>query len=101
MGYIICAIAFFILGRKYQELTDLMMARRISKMVVQREKIAKEKEEYEKWIEQDKRIGEMMTRKGKEKNDNRSIYRTSGTRENLSYDPDGIEEDEERERGIC
>lgn len=61
------AIAMFIvggffgwkIGRRYQDFQELMLARRISKLVVQREKFAKEQEEYEKWERDDARIGKV------------------------------------------
>lgn len=61
------AIGMFILGsfvgwkvgRRYQDFQELMLARRISKLVVQREKFAKEQAEYEKWERDDDRIGKV------------------------------------------
>lgn len=46
-------------GRRYQDFQELMLARRISKLVVQREKFAKEQVEYEKWERDDARIGKV------------------------------------------
>lgn len=61
------AIVMFILGglvgwkvgRRYQDFQELMLARRISKLVVQREKFQKEQSEYEKWERDDERIGKV------------------------------------------
>lgn len=61
------AIVMFILGgfvgwkvgRRYQDFQELMLARRISKLVVQREKFQKEQAEYEKWERDDDRIGKV------------------------------------------
>ncbi|KVV25792.1 hypothetical protein WK79_10915 [Burkholderia ubonensis] len=58
------AIALFILGlfvgikfgRRYQDFQDLMLARRVAKIVDQRDRFAKEQQEYEKWERQDERI---------------------------------------------
>lgn len=46
-------------GRKYQDFQDLMLARRVAKIIDQREKFAKEHQEYEKWERQDERIGKL------------------------------------------
>lgn len=58
------AVALFILGcfvgwklgRRYQDFQDLMLARRVAKIVDQRDRFAKEQGEYEKWERQDERI---------------------------------------------
>lgn len=47
------------IGRRYQDFQDLMMARRVAKIVDQRERFAKEHEEYAKWERQDERIGKV------------------------------------------
>lgn len=44
-------------GRRYQDFQDLMLARRVAKIVDQRERFAKDHDEYEKWERQDERIG--------------------------------------------
>lgn len=70
MQYIIIAlVALFLgfkLGRKYQDFQDLMLARRVSKLVIQREQLAKEQEDYERWERQDRRLGKLMERSEKE-----------------------------------
>lgn len=43
-------------GRKYQDFQDLMLARRVAKIIDQRDKFQKEQQEYEKWERQDERI---------------------------------------------
>jgi hypothetical protein len=43
------------LGRKYQDFSDLMLARRIAKMVEQRDTVAKDREDFERWERQDRR----------------------------------------------
>lgn len=57
---IVYIIVFFVagwkLGRKYQDFQDLMLARRVSKLVVQREQLAKDKTDYERYEEVEKRI---------------------------------------------
>lgn len=63
MGYILIGIACFIVGRKYQELADLMMARRIAKLVEQRNKVADEKEQFDRYVERDQRIGKVLKAK--------------------------------------
>lgn len=65
------AVGIFVgwkLGRKYQDFQDIMLARRVAKLVEQREKIQKEKEQYEMWEQQDMRIGAKM-REGAAQND--------------------------------
>lgn len=61
MQYIIIAVVMlwvgWRLGRKYQDFQDLMIARRVAKLVDQREQVSKEREQYEKWAERDRRIG--------------------------------------------
>lgn len=65
MGYIICSIIFFWvgwrLGRKYQDFEDIMMARRIAKLIEQREQIGKERTDFDRWEKQDKRMGKILT----------------------------------------
>lgn len=50
------AFAFFKIGRKYQDFQDLMLARRVAKLVDQRERFQKEQIEYDKYERQDERI---------------------------------------------
>lgn len=52
----------FKLGRKYQDLQDLMLARRVAKLVGQREQLDKEREDYEHWVKQDKRIAKTLAK---------------------------------------
>lgn len=60
MQYVlIAAVMFWLgwrLGRKYQDFQDLMIARRVAKLVDQRDQVSKEREQYEKWAERDRRI---------------------------------------------
>lgn len=60
MGYIVVAIVCFYtgykIGRKYQDFTDLMMARRMAKIIDQRDQLEKERKEYERWERQEKKI---------------------------------------------
>lgn len=48
---LIVMIISFKLGRKYQDFADLMLARRVSKLISQREQIRKEQEEWNKEME--------------------------------------------------
>lgn len=61
MQYVIVGLVMFWmgwrLGRKYQDFQDLMIARRVAKLVDQREQVAKDREQYEAWAERDRRIG--------------------------------------------
>lgn len=67
-AYIIIAVLFFLIGRKYQEFSDLMLARRISKMVRTSEKIASDVEQYEKAVRIDNKLSKRNQRieKGEE-----------------------------------
>lgn len=60
MQYILIAIAClyvgFKLGRKYQDMQDLIVARRVAKLVDQRQQLAKERDDYDRWEQQDKRL---------------------------------------------
>lgn len=64
MEYIIIAIVMFYvgwkLGRKYQDFQDIMIARRVAKIVEQREQVNRERENFEKWERQDKRLKKVM-----------------------------------------
>lgn len=64
MSYIlIAAVMFFLgwkLGRKYQDFQDLMLARRVAKLVSQREQLQKEREQFAIWEEQDLKIGKVL-----------------------------------------
>ncbi|MNP40914.1 hypothetical protein D3C76_1345860 [compost metagenome] len=68
------AIVMFVLGgfvgwkvgRRYQDFQELMLARRISKLVIQRDKFAKEQDEYERWERQDERIRKVNSKIGDE-----------------------------------
>lgn len=59
--FILGMFAGYKFGRKYQDFQDLMLARRVAKIIDQREKFAKEHEEYEKWERQDERIRKVNT----------------------------------------
>lgn len=50
------------LGRKYQDFQDIMLARRVAKIVDQRERFEKERAEYEKFEKQDERIRKVNER---------------------------------------
>lgn len=54
--FLLGAFAFFQIGRKYQDFQDLMLARRVARLVIQREKFQKDQDEYEKYERQDERI---------------------------------------------
>lgn len=66
MGYIVCAFAFFWVGLKYGELRDIMLARRISRLVAQQQGVQKDQEDYERWQRQDKRIGKRQRERERE-----------------------------------
>lgn len=53
---IVCLFLGWKLGGRYRDFADLMLARRVAKLVDQREKFAKEQSDYEKWERQDTRI---------------------------------------------
>lgn len=57
--FILGGIVGWKVGRRYQDFQELMLARRISKLVVQRDKFTKEQVEYEKWERDDARIGKV------------------------------------------
>lgn len=59
LTFVLGGILFWKLGRRYQDFQELMLARRISKLVAQREKFSKEQAEYEKWERDDDRIGKV------------------------------------------
>ncbi|MGO0063939.1 hypothetical protein ACTID9_28725 (plasmid) [Brevibacillus fluminis] len=73
MGYVVCFFMAFFLGRKYQELMDLMMARRIAKMVSQSEQIAKEKAEYDRAVALDRRYHKKMFEEKNEEAEEKAI----------------------------
>lgn len=66
MGYLVALIFGLFLGAKYQELRDLMLARRIAKMVSQSEQIAKERAQYDKAVALDKRIHDKLYAEGEQ-----------------------------------
>lgn len=60
MGYLVAFIFGLILGAKYQELRDLMLARRIAKMVSQSEQIARERAQFDRAVALDKKFHDKM-----------------------------------------
>lgn len=54
--FVLGLFAGYKFGRRYQDFQDLMLARRVAKIIDQREKFQKEQQEYEKWERQDERI---------------------------------------------
>lgn len=56
LGFLVGGVVFWNLGRRYQDFQDLMLARRVSKLVVQREQLAKEQADYERYERQDARL---------------------------------------------
>lgn len=56
------AFAFWHLGRRYQDFQDLMFARRVAKLIDQRDKFQKEREEYDKYERQDERLRKVQER---------------------------------------
>jgi len=55
--YIIAtAVIFWKLGRRYQDFQDLMLARRVSKIVMQREQFEKDHSDYERFEAIEKRM---------------------------------------------
>lgn len=71
------------LGRKYQDLQDLMIARRVAKLVDQRDQVSKERDQFERWERQDQRIKRVME---SDEDDDRSVSRNARSRENVSND---------------
>lgn len=63
MLYIVIALLMFFLGwklgRRYQDFQDLMLARRVAKLVAQREQLEKEQAQFQIWERQDQRIGRL------------------------------------------
>jgi hypothetical protein len=53
---ILCTWVGFVFGKKYQDFMDLLLARRVAKLIEQRDSIQKDREQFERWEEQDKRI---------------------------------------------
>lgn len=70
MGYIITGLVMLFmgwkLGRKYQDLQDIMLARRVTKIIEQGNSLQREKEQYEKWQKQHERITNFMDKDGAE-----------------------------------
>jgi uncharacterized membrane protein len=56
VAFLIGSFAFFKIGRKYQDFQDLMLARRVAKLVDQRDRFQREQVEYEKYERQDEHI---------------------------------------------
>lgn len=60
MGYIVLAcIAAFVgwkCGRKYQDFQDIMLARRVAKIVEQGRALQHDKEQYQRWQKAETRI---------------------------------------------
>jgi hypothetical protein len=100
MEYIMIAIVMFFLGwklgRKYQDFQDLMIARRVAKLVDQRETVSKERDQFERWERQDKRLRNIR----EDDNDDRSVSRTAGDGKNISNDAGSSETHEKRYSGI-
>lgn len=65
MGYlfvfIITAIIFSKVGVKYGELRDLMLAKRISKMIINQQQVAKDMEQYKQYVRADEKLAKVMT----------------------------------------
>lgn len=70
MGYLVTAlVVFFVgwkLGRKYQDLQDIMLARRVTKIIEQGNSLALEKEQYKKWQAQDERVRKVIEKEVEE-----------------------------------
>lgn len=100
MQYILIALVMFwlgwMLGRKYQDFQDLMIARRVAKLVDQREQVSNERDQYEKWERQDNRIKRVM----EDDEDDRSIHRNARARQNVSNDKVSDQAYEERNSSI-
>lgn len=64
MGYLIASAVFFFvgwkLGRKYQDFQDIMLAKRIAKMIDQRNTLEKEREAYARYERLDEKYGKTM-----------------------------------------
>lgn len=56
IGFLVGGYVFWKLGRKYQDFQDIMLARRIAKIIEQGEQLNKDKEQFDKWERQDKRM---------------------------------------------
>lgn len=102
MQYIIVAAVMFWLGwrlgRKYQDFQDLMIARRVAKLVDQRDLVEKEREQYERWERQDRRHKRKLEME--DDIDDRSVSRSTRARQDLLDDENGIEAHEERHPGL-
>lgn len=63
MAYVIWGVALFFvgwkLGRKYQDLQDLLLAKRVTRIMEQGKMLAKDKEDYERWVRQDEKLAKM------------------------------------------
>jgi len=53
------------LGRKYQDMQDLMLARRVSRIMEQGKMLAKDKDDYERWMRQDDKLARLREEGGK------------------------------------
>lgn len=53
---IVMLFAGFKLGRVYQDFQDIMLARRVSKLVSQREQLSKEQDDYDRAVKLDRKI---------------------------------------------
>lgn len=63
MSYVVWGIVLFWvgwkLGRKYQDLQDIMLAKRVARILDQGKMLAKDKEDYDRWVRQDEKISKM------------------------------------------
>lgn len=57
---LITAVIVWKVARKYQDFSDLMLARRIAKMVEQRDRVTKDIDDFARWERQDKRLAKKM-----------------------------------------
>lgn len=100
MEYVLIAVVMlwtgWKLGRKYQDFQDIMLARRVAKLVDQREQLTKERENFDRWERQDKRYQRAMG----VSDDDRSISGATGHGQNVPHDADRAEAYEERHSGI-
>lgn len=60
---LVVAFMFWKLGRKYSDFQDIMLARRVAKLVSQREQISKDQVDYERAVEIDRKIARREKRK--------------------------------------
>ncbi|MCL6456520.1 MAG: hypothetical protein K6T85_00795 [Gorillibacterium sp.] len=89
MGYIVIGFTFFWLGLKYGELRDIMLARRISRLMAQQAGVQQDMDDYAKWQRQDAKIGKEAMKR------DRSIHRDAGMRQDVPHDQESLEVDEE------